>query len=129
MTNPVRFVGDGQRWLRQVECVQMKLGEPDASGRPRPIPIAGSNFLLEADLTIIAVGAGPNPVVFAGFPGLDREPNGHIRTYNPSGRTNLPAVWTGGDIITGSSTVISAMGCARKSGDDMQTYLEGKSAW
>lgn len=128
MSNPVRFLGDGQRWLRQVECVQMRLGEPDASGRPRPIPVAGSNFLIEADLAIIAVGAGPNPVVFSGFPGLEREPNGYIRTFSPAGRTSLRGVWAGGDITTGSSTVISAMGCARKAGNDIQEFLDGKGA-
>jgi glutamate synthase (NADPH/NADH) small chain len=128
MTNPVRFVGDDQRWLRQVECVQMKLGEPDASGRPRPIPIAGSNFLIEADLAIVAVGAGPNPIVFSGFPALERDQRGYIRTYSDSGRTSLPGVWAGGDIITGSSTVISAMGCARRAGNDMQRYLADPSA-
>ena len=126
MTNPVRFAGDSQSWLRQVECVQMKLGEHDASGRPRPIPIAGSNFLIEADLAIIAVGAGPNPVVFSGFPGLVREPNGYIKTFSPAGRTSLRGVWAGGDITTGSSTVISAMGCARKAGNDIQEFLDGK---
>ena len=130
MTNPVRFAGDDQRWLRQVECVQMKLGEPDASGRPRPIPIAGSNFLIEADLAIVAVGAGPNPIVFSGFPGLERDQRGYIRTYSDSGRTSLRGVWAGGDIITGSSTVISAMGCARRAGNDVHQYLaDPGAAW
>lgn len=128
MTNPVRFAGDDQRWLRQVECVQMKLGEPDASGRPRPIPIAGSNFLIETDLAIVAVGAGPNPVVFSGFPGLERDAKGYIKSHSQSGRTSLRGVWAGGDIITGSSTVISAMGCARKAGNDIQEFLTGNGA-
>lgn len=130
LANPVRFVGDDQRWLRQVECVQMKLGDPDPSGRPRPIPIAGSNFLIEADLAIVAVGAGPNPVVFSGFPGLERDQRGYIRTYSGSGRTSLRGVWAGGDIITGSSTVISAMGCARQAGNDIHDYLGAPAgAW
>jgi glutamate synthase (NADPH/NADH) small chain len=130
MTNPVRYIGDDGRWVRQVECVQMKLGEPDSSGRPRPIPIAGSNFLIEADLAIVAVGAGPNPVVFSGFSGLERDKRGYIKTYSESGRTNLHGVWAGGDITTGSSTVISAMGCARRAGRDIHSFLENKApAW
>ncbi|HTY08220.1 MAG TPA: NADPH-dependent glutamate synthase [Candidatus Edwardsbacteria bacterium] len=130
MTNPVRYIGDDQRWVRQVECVQMKLGEPDASGRPRPIPVAGSNFLIETDLAIVAVGAGPNPVVFAGFPGLERDQRGYVRTFSDSGRTSLRGVWAGGDITTGSSTVISAMGCARRAGNDIHRFLsDAGTAW
>ena len=126
MTNPVRYIGDDQRWVRQIECVQMKLGEPDSSGRPRPIPIAGSNFLIDTDLVIVAVGAGPNPVVFSGFPGIERRDKGYINSQTPSGRTNLPGVWAGGDIVTGSATVISAMGMARLAADDMHKYLTEK---
>ncbi|MBI4726967.1 NADPH-dependent glutamate synthase [candidate division TA06 bacterium] len=126
MTNPVRYIGDDQRWVRQIECVQMKLGEPDASGRPRPIPIAGSNFLIDTDLVIVAVGAGPNPVVFSGFLGIERRDKGYVVSKTPSGRTNLPGVWAGGDIVTGSATVISAMGMARLAADDMHKYLTEK---
>jgi glutamate synthase (NADPH/NADH) small chain len=126
MTNPVRYIGDDQRWVRQIECVQMKLGEPDSSGRPRPIPVAGSNFLIDTDLVIVAVGAGPNPVVFSGFPGIERRDKGYINSQTPSGRTNLPGVWAGGDIVTGSATVISAMGMARLAADDMHKYLTEK---
>jgi len=130
MTNPVRFIGDDGRWVRQVECVQMKLGEPDASGRPRPIPVAGSNFLIETDMAIIAVGAGPNPMAFSGFPGLERTDRGYIKALSESGRTSIPRVWAGGDIVTGSATVISAMGAARKAGNDMHQYLStNASAW
>ncbi len=130
MTNPVRFLGDDGRWVRQVECVQMKLGEPDSSGRPRPIPVAGSNFLLETDMAIVAVGAGPNPMAFAGFPGLERTERGYIKAISDSGRTSVPRVWAGGDIVTGSATVISAMGAARVAGVDMHRYLsDGKDKW
>jgi glutamate synthase (NADPH/NADH) small chain len=130
MTNPVRFIGDDGRWVRQVECVQMKLGEPDASGRPRPIPVAGSNFLMDIDMAIVAVGAGPNPMAFAGFPGLERNERGYIKAITESGRTSLPGVWAGGDIVTGSATVISAMGAARKAGNDMHQFLSvGGGNW
>lgn len=130
LTNPIRFIGDDQRWVRQMECVQMKLGEPDASGRPRPIPIAGSNFLLDVDMAIVAVGAGPNPVLFAGGDGLQRNSKGYIQSYSESGRTSIPGVWAGGDIVTGSATVILAMGAARKAAEDMHDYLQrNKPEW
>lgn len=123
LTNPIRFIGDDQRWVRQMECVQMKLGDPDSSGRPRPIPIAGSNFLIDTDMVVVAIGAGPNPVLFAGTPGLERDERGYIRVFSSSGRTSLPKVWAGGDIVTGAATVILAMGAARQAGNDMHDYL------
>ncbi len=130
LTNPIRYIGDEQGWIRQMECIQMKLGEPDSSGRPRPIPIAGSNFLMAVDMAIVAVGAGPNPVLFAGCPELERTQRGYIRSYSESGRTSIPKVWAGGDIVTGSATVILAMGSARQAANDMHTYLtEGKKEW
>lgn len=130
LTNPIRYIGDEQGWIRQLECIQMKLGEADSSGRPRPIPIAGSNFLLEVDMAIVAVGAGPNPVLFAGCPDLERTQKGYIRAYNEAGRTNIPRVWAGGDIVTGSATVILAMGSARQAATDMHNFLtEGQTDW
>ncbi len=127
LVNPIRCIGDDQRWVNQLECVQMKLGDLDASGRPRPIPIAGSNFLLEADLVVVAVGSGPNPALFVGARGLVRNELGYIQINSPSGRTSIPGVWAGGDIVTGSATVISAMGAARKAAKDIQeTFLKGK---
>ena len=130
LTNPIRFIGDDRRWVKQMECVQMQLGEADASGRPRPIPKAGSNFLMDVDMVIVAVGAGPNPVLFSGSPDLKRNPKGYIATYNSSGRTCMPGVWAGGDIVTGSATVILAMGAARQAANDMHDYLmNGSGEW
>ncbi len=130
LTNPIRFVGDDQRWVRQMECVQMKLGDPDASGRPRPIPIAGSNFLLETDMVVVAIGAGPNPVLFSRASGLDRNERGYIKVFTSTGRTSLPKVWAGGDIVTGAATVILAMGAARQAGNDIHAYLtQGEKSW
>lgn len=127
LSSPIRFIGDERGWVKQMECIQMQLGEPDASGRPRPIPKAGSNFLMEVDLVIVAVGAGPNPVLFSGSPGLERTGRGYIRAVTPSGRTSIPRVWAGGDIVTGSATVILAMGAARHAADDMDEYLRSDS--
>ncbi len=130
LTNPIRYIGDDQGWVRQMECVQMQLGEPDESGRRAPIPKAGSNFLMDVDMVVVAVGAGPNPVLFSGAPGLERTERGYIRTYTESGRTSMPGVWAGGDIVTGSATVILAMGAARHAADDMHEYLmDGASGW
>jgi glutamate synthase (NADPH/NADH) small chain len=130
LTGPIRYVGDDQRWVKQMECIQMQLGEPDSSGRPRPIPKAGSNFLMEVDMVVVAVGAGPNPVLFSGSPKLERTDRGYIKSYSESGRTSMPGVWAGGDIITGSATVILAMGAARQAADDMHEYImSGEKTW
>ncbi len=130
LTNPIRFIGDDRRWVKQMECVQMQLGEPDASGRPRPIPKAGSNFLMDIDMVIVAVGAGPNPVLFSGSPALERTERGYVKALTPSGRTSMPGVWAGGDIVTGSATVILAMGAARQAANDMHEYLmNGAKEW
>jgi len=108
----------------------MKLGEADSSGRPRPIPIAGSNFLMDVDMSIIAIGAGPNPVLFSTSPNLDRTKKGYVAARTESGRTSMPRVWAGGDIVTGSATVILAMGAARQAADDIHDYLTGgKTDW
>ncbi|MEE4274837.1 MAG: NADPH-dependent glutamate synthase [Thermoleophilia bacterium] len=130
LTSPVRYVGDEQGWVRQMECVPMKLGRPDASGRPRPIPISGAAYLLDVDMVLVAIGAGPNPTLFAGCAGLERGDRGYIRTYNEAGRTSLPRVWAGGDIVTGSATVILAMGAARLAAADIHAYLsDGSTGW
>jgi glutamate synthase (NADPH) small chain len=130
LTSPIEYKGDEQGWVRQLECVRMQLGEPDASGRARPIPIIGSNFLLDVDMVVVAVGAGPNRVLFEGATELDRNDRGYIRTYTESGRTNVHCVWSGGDIVTGAATVILAMGAGRRAADDIHEYLVNrKSHW
>ena len=91
----------------------MKLGEPDKSGRRRPIPIANSNFLMDVDLAVVSVGTGPNPIIFNTSPELGRNDWGYIDAPDEkTGRTTMPKVWAGGDIVTGSATVILAMGAA-----------------
>jgi glutamate synthase (NADPH/NADH) small chain len=128
--SPVEYMGDEQHWVRQMQCVRMKMGEPDESGRKRPIPIIGSHFLLDVDMVIVAVGAGPNRALFENAPGLERNQRGYIRTFSDSGRTSVSRVWAGGDIVTGAATVILAMGAARKAADDIHAYLsDGEGAW
>ena len=128
--SPVAYMGDEQHWVRQMQCVRMKMGEPDESGRKRPIPIIGSHFLLDVDMVIVAVGAGPNRALFENAAGLERNERGYIRTFSDSGRTSVPRVWAGGDIVTGAATVILAMGAARKAADDIHAYLgDGEGPW
>jgi glutamate synthase (NADPH/NADH) small chain len=130
LTNPIRYIGDDQHWVKQMECIQMQLGDPDDSGRRTPIPKAGSNFLMDVDMVVVAVGAGPNPVLFSGSPDLERNKWGYIESHTESGRTSMPGIWAGGDIVTGSATVILAMGAARQAANDMHEYLmNGKGSW
>ena len=130
LVSPVRYIGDQQRWVRQMQCVRVKMGEPDDSGRRRPIPMLDSTFLLDVDMVVVAVGAGPNRALFEGAPGLERNERGYIRTFTESGRTSVPRVWAGGDIVTGSATVILAMGAARRAAEDIHEVLGGGGgAW
>jgi glutamate synthase (NADPH/NADH) small chain len=129
LTSPIVYDGDEQGWVRKMRCVRMKLAEPDASGRRRPVPVVGSDFLIGVDMVIVAVGAGPNKALFEDADGLERTERGYVRAYTDAGRTSLPRVWAGGDIVTGAATVILAMGAARKAAKDMHAYLVGGGKW
>jgi glutamate synthase (NADPH) small chain len=130
LTSPIAYEGDEQGWVREMRCVRMKLGEPDDSGRRRPVPVLKSDFLIDVDMVVVAVGAGPNRALFEDARGLERTERGYIRTLSESGRTSVPKVWAGGDIVTGAATVILAMGAARKAADDMHGFLsDGAAAW
>ncbi len=122
LTNPVEFHGDERGMVQSIRCIRMELGEPDSSGRRRPIPIPGSEFDFPADLVIVAIGAGPNPLLTKTTPGLKLNRRGYIET-DRAGRTSRPGVWAGGDIVTGSATVIEAMGAGRIAADDIHQYL------
>ena len=126
LTAPLRFLEDEKGWVKGVECLRMELGEPDESGRRRPIPIKGSEFQLECDLAVIAIGAGPNPLLPTTTPGLDLNKRGYIVADLETGKTSKPGVWAGGDIVTGSATVILAMGAGRKAANSIQEYLMSK---
>jgi glutamate synthase (NADPH) small chain len=123
LTNPIRFVGNKKGRVTQMTCAHMKLGEPDDSGRRRPIPIEDAAFQIECDQVIIAVGAGANPLLTRSVDGLKLNTYGYIETDSESGKTSIPAVWAGGDIVTGQATVISAMGAGRKAADAIHNYL------
>jgi len=123
LTNPLRFIGDEKGWLKKVECQKMELGEPDASGRRRPIPIAGSEFMIDIDVAIIAIGNSPNPMIPQTTPQLKISKWGNIETNRDTGETNMPGVFAGGDIASGEGTVINAMGDAKRAARAIDKYL------
>ncbi len=123
LTLPLRLIGDAKGWLQEIECQQMKLGEADASGRRRPIPVAGSEFRLPMDACIIAVGNSPNPLIPKSSPDLETSDKGTIRVDEKSGKTSKVRVWAGGDIVTGAATVILAMGAGRIAARSMHEFL------
>jgi glutamate synthase (NADPH/NADH) small chain len=122
LTAPTRFLGNGKGRVTG-ECIQMKLGEPDESGRRSPVPIEGSKFRLDCDLAVIAVGAGANPLLTKVTPGLLLNKRGYIIADPETGKTTKKGVWAGGDIVTGSATVILAMGAGRKASESMHKFL------
>lgn len=123
LTNPTRFVGDENGRLTGVECIKMELGEPDDSGRRRPVPLEGSKFKLDCDLAVIAVGSGANPILTQSTEGLDLNKWGYLIADPETGKTSKKGVWAGGDIVTGSATVILAMGAGRVASDSMHKFL------
>lgn len=123
LTNPVAILGDDQGRVRGIRCIRMALGEPDASGRRSPIPIEGSEFELEMDTVIFALGTSPNPIVFNRAPDLQRSRHGTVVADETTGRTKKPGVWAGGDVVTGAATVISAMGAGKRAAADIHQFL------
>jgi glutamate synthase (NADPH/NADH) small chain len=123
LTSPVKFLGNEKGRVTGMVGLKMDLGEPDSSGRRRPIPIEGSEFELECDLAIIAVGAGANPLLTRSTEGLELNKWGYIKADEKTGKTTKKAVWAGGDIVTGSATVILAMGAGRVAADSIHDYL------
>lgn len=123
LTTPVRYIGDDRGCVKAMECQQMGLGEPDASGRRRPIPIVGSEFIMDIDLVVCAIGQSPNPLITQAIPELKMGKWGNIEVDWATMATNLPGVYAGGDIIRGGATVILAMGDGRIAAAEMDKYL------
>lgn len=121
LTNPVGFIGDDGQ-LKGLRCLRMELGEPDASGRRRPIPIEGSEFVIDCDLAVISIGSGSNPLLTSTMEDLELNDWGYIK-IGPCGDTSVEGVYAGGDIVTGAATVILAMGAGRIAADNMHKYL------
>ena len=123
LTLPVRFIGNENGWLTEMECLKMELGEPDDSGRRRPVPIEGSEFKVKIDAAVCSIGNSPNPLIPMSTPGLEVGRRGNIEADEETGRTSREAIWAGGDVVTGAATVISAMGAARKAAKDIHEHL------
>lgn len=123
LTSPVEIIGDGSGNVRAMRCIRMELCEPDSSGRRRPVPIEGSEFEMEVDTVIMALGTNPNPLVFFNTEGLERSRHGTVIANIETGRTRKPRVWAGGDVVTGSATVISAMGAGKRAALDIHKSL------
>jgi glutamate synthase (NADPH/NADH) small chain len=126
LTNPVCIQGNEQGWVRGMECVRMELGEPDESGRRRPVPVKGSEFVMDVDQVIVAIGQGANPLVAATTPGLETNKWGYIVADPSTGATSKQGIYAGGDIVTGAATVILAMGAGRHAARAIDVYLRGK---
>ena len=126
LTNPKRILGTDEGWVVGMECLRMELGEPDESGRRRPIPIPGSEFVMDVDIVVIAIGTTPNPLVPTTTEGLEVGRRGTVVAEETTGRTTKPRVWAGGDVVTGAATVISAMGAGKRAAADMDAFLRAE---
>jgi glutamate synthase (NADPH/NADH) small chain len=129
LTNPVEILGDDKGNARALRCIRMELGEPDKSGRRQPVPIKGSEFEMEMDTVIMALGTSPNPLVFIDAEGLERTKHGTAVADLETGRTRKRRVWAGGDVVTGAATVISAMGAGKRAAADINKFLKGEINW
>ncbi|MCX8070427.1 MAG: NADPH-dependent glutamate synthase [Thermodesulfovibrionales bacterium] len=123
LTNPVEIIGNEKGQVKAMRCVKMELGEPDSSGRRKPIPIKGSEFDIDVDTVIVALGTSPNPLVFVDAEGLQRSRHGTVVADAITGKTTVDRIWAGGDVVTGAATVISAMGAGKRSAEDINKFL------
>ena len=126
LTNPTEVLGDENGWVKGMTCVEMELGEPDASGRRRPIVKEGSEFVLDVDTMIMALGTSPNPLIRSTTPGLDADKHGCLITNGPDGLTSRPMVYAGGDAVTGAATVILAMGAGKEAARAIDAAIKAK---
>lgn len=125
LTAPVQVLGDDKGWVKGIECIKMELGEPDESGRRKPVPVEGSNFVLDVETVVMAIGQGPNPLVQNTTPGLAVNKRGNI-VADETGATSKEGVFAGGDIVTGAATVILAMGAGKKAAAKIHEYVQNK---
>jgi glutamate synthase (NADPH/NADH) small chain len=123
LTAPVRILGHDNGWVKAMECIKMELGEPDASGRRRPIPMPGTEFLFEVDTVVYAIGTSANPIIAQTTPGLELNKWGYIKVDPETQMTSIPGVFAGGDIVTGGATVILAMGAGRTAARGMLKHM------
>jgi len=128
LTNPVEVIGSATGWVTGLKCVKMALGEPDESGRRRPVEIPGSTFTFDVDTVIMSLGTSPNPLIARTTPNLETDRKGCVKAINDSGATTREGVFAAGDVVTGSATVILAMGAARKTAKAIDEYIKGKTS-
>lgn len=126
LTNPVEILEDENNWVKGIRCIRMELGEPDASGRRRPVPVPGSEFVIEVDTVIMALGTSPNPLISATTEGLTVDKRKCIIADDENGKTEKEGVFAGGDAVTGAATVILAMGAGKAAAKGIDEYLSGK---
>ena len=126
LTNPVEIFADENGWVKSCKCIKMSLGEPDESGRRRPVPVEGSEFEIACDAVILALGTSPNPLIASTTPGLETNKKGCIVADEETGATSIEGVFAGGDAVIGAATVILAMGAGRKAASGIDRYLKSK---
>ncbi len=127
LVTPVRYIGDENGWVKEVEVIKMKLGEPDESGRRRPIPIEGSEFTISVDTVVVAIGQIPTPIIAKTTPGLEVHPRwGTLIANQKTGATTRPGIFAGGDVVTGAATVILAAGAGKAAAKYIDYYLQNK---
>ncbi len=126
LVNPARIIGNDDGWVTGMECIRMELGEPDDSGRRRPVPIKGSEFIVDAETVIVSVGTGANPLMTKSTPGLGLNKWDYVEINEKTGETSLPGVYAGGDIVRGAATVILAMGDGRVASRAMHAHMMGE---
>lgn len=127
LTNPVEILTDENGWVKGMTCIRMELGEPDESGRRRPVPVEGSEFTLDLDTVIMSLGTSPNPLISSTTKGLDVNKYRCIVAQEESGQTSREGVFAGGDAVTGAATVILAMGAGKAAAKGIDEYLSNKS--
>ncbi len=125
LNNPVKVIGNEDGWVTHVECIKMELGEPDESGRRRPVEVEGSEFQIEADCMIMAIGTSPNPLIRTTTEGLEVNRRGCL-VVDENEMTSREGIYAGGDAVTGAATVISAMGAGKKAAAGIDAYLSNK---
>ena len=126
LCNPIEVLGDDKGCVKGMICQEMELGEPDASGRRRPVPKEGSTFTLEVDCMVMSIGTSPNPLIRSTTPGLETNKHGCIITSGDDGLTTREAVYAGGDAVTGAATVILAMGAGKQAARAIDQYIRSK---
>ena len=127
LKNPLKILGSEEGWVKGMECINMELGEPDSSGRRRPVPIKGSEHIMDVETVVVAIGQSPNPLIKSATPELETQKWGGIIVDEETGKTSIEGVYAGGDVVTGAATVILAMGAGKKSAKAIDEYIKSKN--